>query len=60
MNSDPGFAFNDNHVPVIFGIHGPLRHRGPEAALGSEIGGVEHDNLVIDAHSVMLRVTRLG
>jgi hypothetical protein len=41
-------------VPVIVGIHGTFEHPGPEAALGSEISGVEHDDLAINAHSEML------
>jgi hypothetical protein len=54
LNPDPRFAVDAHHVPVIFRIHGTLEHPGPEAALGSEIRGVEDDDLTINTHSVIL------
>ena len=54
LNPDPGFAVDDHDVPVIFGIHGTIEHPCPEAALGREISGVEHDDLMIDTHTSSL------
>ena len=51
LNPDPRFAFDDHHVPVIFGIDFTVEHPGPEAALGGEIRGVEHDDLMINAQA---------
>jgi len=41
-------------VPVILGIDGAVEHPGPEAALGREVCGVEHDDLMFDAHREIL------
>jgi len=54
LNSDPRFTLDDHHVPVIFGIYGPVEHPGPEAALGREVCGVEHHDLATDVHRVIL------
>ena len=54
LNADPRFAFDDDHMPVIFGIHFTVEYPRPEAALGGEIRGVEHDHLMINAHCVSL------
>src|SRR5438034_7486602 len=53
-NPDPWFPVDDHHVPVLLGIDSAVEHPGPEAALGREVGGVEHDDLMIDAHPVLL------
>jgi hypothetical protein len=37
-------------VPVILGIDRAVEHSSPETALGREVGGVEHDDLMVDAH----------
>ena len=54
LNPDPWCTVDDHHVPVILGIDGAVEHPGPEAALGREVCGVEHDDLMIDAHRVIL------
>jgi hypothetical protein len=52
LNAGPRFAVDDDHVPVIFGIHFTVEYASPEAALGGEMRGVEHDDLMVDAHDV--------
>ena len=47
---EPGFAVDHHPVPVILGIDRAAEHPRREAALGREVGGVEHDDLMIDAH----------
>jgi hypothetical protein len=54
LNADARLTVHDDHVPVIFGIHFTLEHPSPEAALGGEVRGVEHDDLMIDPHRMSL------
>jgi hypothetical protein len=59
LHPDPRCTVDEHHVKVILGIDGAAEHPGPEAALGGEVGGVEHHDLMIDAYRVLLsRVAR--
>lgn len=40
----------DDVVPVVLGQHPAADHRGPERALGREVGRIEHDHLSHDSH----------
>src|SRR5437879_4208269 len=54
LNPDPRFTVDHHHVPVLLGIDGAVEHPGPEATLACEVRSVEHDDLMIDAHRVIL------
>jgi hypothetical protein len=54
LNTNPTFAVDAHAVPVILGNDVTFEDTCPEAALGSEIGGVEYDDLLLDAHSLTL------
>ena len=41
-------------MPVFLSLDGATEESGPEAALGIQVGGIEHNNLVLDPHSVIL------
>ena len=54
LHPDPWHTVHEHHVPVILGVDGAVEHPGPEAALGREVRGIEHDDLMIDVHRVIL------
>jgi hypothetical protein len=54
LHADAWLTVDEHHVPVILGVDGPAEHTRPEAALGREIGGVEHDDLVVDLHRIIV------
>lgn len=54
LHADARTTIDEHHVPVVLGIDGAAQHPGPEAALGSEIGGIEHDDLKCDLHGDIL------
>jgi hypothetical protein len=54
LNTDSRFALDHHHVPVILSIDRAVEHTSPENAFSRKVCGVEHHNLVIDAHVVIL------
>jgi hypothetical protein len=61
LDANLRLTVDQHHVPVVFGVDGPTEHAGPEAALGGQIGGVEHDDLEGDLHAMIFaRTSRTG
>src|SRR4051794_40084512 len=54
LDPNPRLTVDEHHVPIVFDIDGPAEHSGPEAALCGEIGGIEHDDLEIDVHGIIV------
>jgi len=54
LDAEPPLAVDHHAVPVIVRVDRAPQELGPEAALGGEIGSVEHDNLSPDLHADIL------
>lgn len=52
LHSHLWFTVDEHHMPVILGIDGAVEYPGPEPALGCDVGCVEDDDLMVDAHRV--------
>ena len=48
LDAEPPLAVDDHAVPVILGFDRAPQQTCPEAALGGEVGGVEHNDLSPD------------
>jgi hypothetical protein len=44
-------------VPFILSIDRAAKHSRPELALGGQVSGVEHNDLVVDFHRVMIALS---
>jgi hypothetical protein len=54
LDAHPGAAVDEHHVPTVFGVDRASEESSPEVALGGQVGGVEHDDLVVDSHRTIL------
>jgi len=54
LDADPRLAVHHHHVPVVVDVERPVHDTDPEAALGGEIGGIEHDRLGLDLHPTII------
>jgi hypothetical protein len=54
LNPQPWFTVDVDTVPVVFRFDCATKQSGPKCALGSQVGGVEDDNLSGDPHAAML------
>jgi hypothetical protein len=59
LNTDPRFTVDGHHMPVVLSVDRATEQSGPEAALGRQVGGVEHDDLVGNLHAVILSLWAL-
>jgi hypothetical protein len=50
LDTDSGFAVDDDRVPVVVPVDVATEHSRPERTLFLEICGVEGDDLVFDSH----------
>lgn len=58
LDTEPPLAIDHHAVPVVLGFDCAAQQTCPEAALGGEIGGVEHDDLSSYFHAVTPRTPR--
>jgi hypothetical protein len=54
LDSDPRLTTDRNHVPIFLSSYRPTKHARPELALRGEVGGVEHNDLMVDLHGTIL------
>jgi hypothetical protein len=54
LDTHPRFTVDQHHVPLVLSIDHAAKHSRPELAFAGQIGGVEHNNLVVDFHRVMI------
>ncbi len=58
LNAEPPLAVDQHAVPIVVRVDRASHQTCPEGALGGQVGGVEHDDLSRDLHTVLLRTTR--
>ena len=54
LHAEAPLAVDDHAVPVALRDHGSSEHSRPERALGSEVRGVEHEDLSTYLHGCIL------
>src|SRR4051812_34159941 len=54
LNAEPPLAVDHHVVPIVLRFDRAAQQAGPEGALGGQIGSVEHDDLSLDLHTVLL------
>jgi len=58
LNAQPPFAIDEDTVPIVVRFDRSTQQSGPEGALGSQVGGVEDDDLSGNPHAIILSTGR--
>jgi hypothetical protein len=54
LDAHARFTVDQHHVPSVLSIDGAAKHSRPELAFGGQVSGVEHNDLVVDFHRIMI------